>query len=89
MGQGKAGDSLLVCKCHCHVEGNKAVMLSEIKVGMCLSRFCRRCAAGEDVTWGAQHPGDVLVLVLQKGGRAESSGLCGSPVFISDAVSAC
>lgn len=57
MGQGKAGDALLVCKCLFLMEGNKAVILSEIKTGMYLSHFCQTCAAGEDVTWGAQHPG--------------------------------
>lgn len=57
MGQGKAGDALLVCKCLFQMEGNKAVILSEVKTGMYLSHFCQTCAAGEDVTWGAQHPG--------------------------------
>lgn len=90
MGQGEAGDVLLVCKCDSHMKGNKTFILSEIKLGMYLSWFCQKCTVGKYVTWGAWHPGDVLILVVQKGVRTESSDLCRlSGVLIYDTISAC
>lgn len=70
------GDVSLVCKCDWHMKGNKTFVLSEITLGMCLSHVCQKCAARQYVTGSAWHPGDVLILVLQKDGRTESSDLC-------------
>lgn len=89
MGQGKAEDVLLDCKCKWHMKGNKTFILSEIELEMYLSSFCQECAVGE-CAW---HPGDLSILVLQKGGRTESPDLFrlfrSSGVLIYDTTAAC